>query len=127
MIPVHQCEDISDTVPLFPVKGLFFKPISRIHVSVHYPQLKQTLPKGGKTVSSWEIMEKLKALLSPDKFISIRVVKNTLEFIRFEGDLENRNVMKAIMGRLEGKKKVVVGTVRLAKKVLMLTLNYIYF
>lgn len=72
-------------------------------------------------------MEKLKALLSPDKFISIRVVKNTLEFIRFEGDLENRNVMKAIMGRLEGKKKVVVGTVRLAKKVLMLTLNYIYF
>lgn len=108
MIPIHPCEDKSDAIPLFPVKGLYFKPISRIHVSVHYPQLKQTLPNGGKTVSSWEVMEKLKALLAPDKFISIRVVKNTLEFIRFEGDLENRSAMKVIMGRLEGKSRALL-------------------
>jgi len=48
-------------------------------------------------------MEKLKALVSPDQFISIKTVKNTLEFIRFEGDLENRGVLKGVIGRLDGK------------------------
>lgn len=56
----------------------------------------------GKSVSSWELMEKLKALVDPQKFISIKIVKNTLEFIRFEGDLETRDDLKQVLARLEG-------------------------
>lgn len=105
MTQIHQCSDQSDAIPLYPVLGLFLKPIARINVTVHFPTLKQSLPTGGKSVSSWEVMEKIKGLVAPENFISLKVVKNTLEFIRFEGDLENRSVLKTIVTRLDGKLK----------------------
>lgn len=100
---IHEFQDMSDVTPLYPNAGLFLKPMSRINITIHFPTLKQSIPTGGTNVSSWGIMEKLKALAAPDTFISIKTVKNTLEFIRFEGDLENRTILKGIVGRLDGK------------------------
>jgi len=102
MAQIHQCKDNSDCIPLFAVKGLYLKPISRINVSVTFPLLKQTVLSGGKSVSSWDIMEKIKALITPNEFISLKVVKNTLEFIRFEGDVDSRSILKTIIVRLDG-------------------------
>ena len=102
MSQIHECKESLDAVPLCPQLGLFLKPLSRINISVHFPSLKDSLPAGGKSVSSWDMMERLKALVLPDTFISIKVVKNTLEFLRFEGDLENRTSLKSVVGRLEG-------------------------
>jgi arginine/serine-rich splicing factor 17 len=102
MNQIHPCKDDSELTPLYPSRGLFLKPIARINVSVHYPELKASLSTGAKSVSSWDIMERIKALVAPETFVSLRVVKNTLEFIRFEGDLENRTVLKKIIQRLDG-------------------------
>jgi len=110
MTQVHPCKDDTELTPLYPSRGLFLKPIARMNVSVHYPELKQALSLGSgggggnaaKSVSSWDIMERIKSLVSPEEFISLKVVKNTLEFIRFEGDLENRVVLKKMMQRLDG-------------------------
>lgn len=85
MSQIHPCQDNSELSPLYPSRGLHLKPIARLNVSVHYPELKQSLTTGGKSISSWDIMERIKSLVSPENFIFLRVVKNTLEFIRFEG------------------------------------------
>ena len=33
----------------------------------------------------------------------LKVVKSTLEFIRFEGELENKNLVKVVISRLDAK------------------------
>ncbi|CAG7734731.1 unnamed protein product [Allacma fusca] len=60
-------------------------------------------------------MERIKGLVSPESFISLKVVKNTLEFIRFEGDLDNRNILKAIIARIDGKALKLTGFKELLK------------
>jgi len=112
---IHECKDRSDTINFYPVMGLFLKPISRMNITIHYPTLKQSLPLGGKSISSWELMEKLKAVIIPHTFISIKVVRNTLEFIRFEADVENRTILKELLARLDGKKLKVSGFKELLK------------
>ncbi|XP_021968450.1 A-kinase anchor protein 17A [Folsomia candida] len=109
MSQIHPCQDNSELSPLYPSRGLHLKPIARLNVSVHYPELKQSLTTGGKSISSWDIMERIKSLVSPENFIFLRVVKNTLEFIRFEGDLESREILKKIITRLDGKTMKVTG------------------
>ncbi len=48
-------------------------------------------------------MEKLRQMIRPDQFIMLKVVKSTLEFIRFEGELENKNLIKVVISRLDTK------------------------
>ena len=57
----------------------------------------------GKSLSNWEVMEKLKHMVKPDQFIVLKVVKSTLEFIRFEGELENKRLIKVFIDRLDAK------------------------
>lgn len=68
-------------------------------VSVALPQLK--LP--GKSISNWEVMERVKAMVAPEQFSSLRISKSTLEFIRFEGEVENKMVVKSLLSHLDGK------------------------
>lgn len=91
--------DTTEAVCLSSQYNLFLKPIARMTVSVALPQLK--LP--GKSISNWEVMERVKAMVAPEQFSVLRISKSTMDFIRFEGEVENRAVVKGLLGRLDGK------------------------
>lgn len=99
MTNVNVCIDASDAVELFVPHGLYLKPIARLNVTVQLPQLKEP----GKSISNWEVMEKLKKMIRPDTFIVLRIAKSTLEFIRFEGEIENKGKLVNVIGRLDCK------------------------
>ncbi|XP_037542300.1 A-kinase anchor protein 17A [Nematolebias whitei] len=91
--------DTSEAVCLSAEYNLCLKPIAKMTVSVALPQLK--LP--GKSISNWEVMERIKAMVAPDQFSALRISKSTLDFIRFEGEVENKTVVKNLLSRLDGK------------------------
>ncbi|KAK7169589.1 hypothetical protein R3I93_005539 [Phoxinus phoxinus] len=91
--------DTAEAVDLCPEFNLYLKPIAKMTISVALPHLK--LP--GKSISNWEVMERLKSMAHPDQFSSLRISKSTMDFIRFEGEVENRSVVKRILSKLEGK------------------------
>lgn len=91
--------DTTEAVCLSSQYNIYLKPIARMTVSVALPQLK--LP--GKSISNWEVMERVKAMVAPEQFSVLRISKSTMDFIRFEGEVENRAVVKGLLGRLDGK------------------------
>lgn len=91
--------DTAEAVELCPEYNLYLKPIAKMTLSVALPHLKMP----GKSISNWEVMERLKSMVQPDQFSSLRISKSTMDFIRFEGEVENRSVAKRILARLEGK------------------------
>jgi len=93
------CADTSEAVPLYSSLGLFLKPIAKINISVQLPQLKTA----GSSISNWEVMEKLKRMIKPDNFLVLKVVKSTLEFVRFEGEVENKSKLVVHIGNLDAK------------------------
>ena len=48
-------------------------------------------------------MERLKAMVAPREFTTIKVTKSTLDFIRFEGEVANKPVMEDIISRIDAK------------------------
>ncbi|CAG5865469.1 unnamed protein product [Menidia menidia] len=91
--------DTTEAVCLSDKYNLYLKPIAKMTVSVALPQLK--LP--GKSISNWEVMERVKAMVAPELFSALRISKSTMDFIRFEGEVENKMVVKSLLGRLDGK------------------------
>ncbi|KAM9805042.1 LOW QUALITY PROTEIN: A-kinase anchor protein 17A [Neosynchiropus ocellatus] len=91
--------DVSEAVCLSEAHNMYLKPIAKMTISVALPQLK--LP--GKSISNWEVMERVKAMVAPDQFSGLRISKSTMDFIRFEGEVENKAVVKSILTRLDGK------------------------
>lgn len=91
--------DTSEAVCLSADYNLYLKPISKMTISVALPQLK--LP--GKSISNWEVMERVKSMVAPEQFSALRISKSTMDFIRFEGEVENKTVVKNLLGRLDGK------------------------
>lgn len=91
--------DTTEAVCLSSEYNLYLKPIAKMTVSVALPQLK--LP--GKSISNWEVMERVKAMVAPEQFAALRISKSTMDFIRFEGEVENKAVVKSLLGRLDGK------------------------
>ncbi|XP_077584564.1 A-kinase anchor protein 17A [Stigmatopora nigra] len=91
--------DTTEAVCLSADHNIYLKPIVKMTVSVTLPQLK--LP--GKSISNWEVMERVKAMVVPDQFSALRVSKSTMDFIRFEGEVENKMVVKSLLSRLDGK------------------------
>ncbi|XDV29906.1 hypothetical protein PO909_032935 [Leuciscus waleckii] len=91
--------DTAEAVDLCPEFNLYLKPIAKMTISVALPHLKMP----GKSISNWEVMERLKSMAHPDQFSSLRISKSTMDFIRFEGEVENRSVVKRILNKLEGK------------------------
>ncbi|ELU01381.1 hypothetical protein CAPTEDRAFT_44731, partial [Capitella teleta] len=100
MASIGVCSDISDAVDLLKSRSLLLKPIARLNVSVQLPQLKGN---GSKTISNWELMEKIKKMVKPEQFITLKVAKSTLEFVRFEGEIENKIKVKNLVARLDSK------------------------
>uniref|UniRef100_A0A3B5AEX6 A-kinase anchoring protein 17A n=1 Tax=Stegastes partitus TaxID=144197 RepID=A0A3B5AEX6_9TELE len=91
--------DTTEAVCLSTDYSLYLKPIAKMTVSVALPQLK--LP--GKSISNWEVMERVKAMVAPEQFAALRISKSTMDFIRFEGEVENKTVVKSLLSRLDGK------------------------
>ncbi|KAB0399977.1 hypothetical protein E2I00_014200, partial [Balaenoptera physalus] len=75
-------------VELCPPYGLYLKPITKMTISVALPQLKQP----GKSISNWEVMERLKGMVHNHQFSTLRISKSTMDFIRFEGEVENKSL-----------------------------------
>lgn len=91
--------DTTEAVCLSAEHNMYLKPIAKMTISVALPQLK--LP--GKSISNWEVMERVKAMVSPEQFSALRISKSTLDYIRFEGEVENKTVVKSLLSRLDGK------------------------
>lgn len=91
--------DTSEAVELCHPHGLYLKPISKMIISVALPQLKQP----GKSISNWEVMERLKGMVNTHQFSTLRISKSTMDFIRFEGEVENKSLVKAFIAALDGK------------------------
>ncbi|XP_021164996.2 A-kinase anchor protein 17A isoform X1 [Fundulus heteroclitus] len=91
--------DTTEALCLSAEHNLYLKPIAKMTVSVALPQLK--LP--GKSISNWEVMERVKAMVAPEQFSALRISKSTLDYIRFEGEVENKTVVKSLLTRLDGK------------------------
>lgn len=91
--------DLSDAVPVCPQLELYLKPIAKVNISVGLPKLK--VP--GQTVSNWELMEKIKLMCTPHQFSVLRVSKSTVDFVRFEGEVENKSLIKTFISQLDGK------------------------
>ena len=97
MAQIGVCGDTTEAVELFEPQCLYLKPVAKLNISTQLPQLKPP----GNSISNWEVMEKLKRLIKPDQFIILKVVKSTLEFIRFEGEIENHGKLKVLISRLD--------------------------
>ncbi|XP_013361072.1 PREDICTED: A-kinase anchor protein 17A [Chinchilla lanigera] len=91
--------DTSEAVELCPAYGLYLKPITKMTISVALPQLKQP----GKSISNWEVMERLKGMVHSHQFSTLRISKSTMDFIRFEGEVENKSLVKSFLACLDGK------------------------
>ncbi|XP_071754977.2 A-kinase anchor protein 17A [Centroberyx gerrardi] len=91
--------DTTEAVCLCAEYNLYLKPIAKMTISVALPQLK--LP--GKSISNWEVMERVKGMVAPEQFSALRISKSTMDFIRFEGEVENKGVVKGLLSRLDGK------------------------
>lgn len=91
--------DTSEAVELCASYGLYLKPITKMIISVTLPQLKQP----GKSISNWEVMERLKGMVNNHQFSTLRISKSTMEFIRFEGEVDNKGLVKAFVASLDGK------------------------
>ncbi|KAH9487517.1 A-kinase anchor protein 17A, partial [Bulinus truncatus] len=93
------CTDTSEAIELFDSHGLYLKPVAKVNICVQLPQLKTA----GKTISNWEVMEKLKHMVRPEVFLTLKIFKSTLEFIRLEGEIENKSRIHNMILKLDGK------------------------
>ncbi|XP_071450198.1 A-kinase anchor protein 17A-like [Hetaerina americana] len=93
------CFDTSDAIELFLPQNLYLKPIARLNISVQLPLLK--VP--GKSISNWEVMEKVRNIIKPDEFSSLKVSKSTLEFVRLEAEIDNRGKIPNLLSKLDSR------------------------
>lgn len=94
---IQPLTDTSEMVELFKPQGLYLKPEARINISVTLPHLKDP----GQSISNWDLMERIKKLVFPVVFHSIRVAKGTIEFVRFEAEVSNKEVLKKVIKQLD--------------------------
>ncbi|XP_030245667.1 A-kinase anchor protein 17A [Drosophila navojoa] len=98
MINIQTIENVADCTPLYLPHSLYLKPLAKMQISVALPEKIKT----GKSVSNLEIMDKLSAELKPDKFLVLRVSKTTVNYIRFEAELDERKRLRLAIERLDG-------------------------
>ncbi|RZC33977.1 A-kinase anchor protein 17A [Asbolus verrucosus] len=91
------CRNTSDAIPLYLPQQLYLKPAAKLNISIQLPNVK----KLEKSISHWEIMEKLRAIIKPDEFSVLKVAKTTLEFVRFEAEIENANRLDRVISKLD--------------------------
>ncbi|CAH2982287.1 unnamed protein product [Chilo suppressalis] len=94
---IQVCRDPCDAVALYLPQRLYLKSFAKLNISVQLP----THKVHGKSISNWELMEKLRKMIQPDSFSLLKVTKHSSEVIRFEAELENREKLDRVLSRLE--------------------------
>lgn len=72
----QQLKDTTDLKELSMQDGLYLKPIAQLNVSVAIPAIINK--RNQKAISNWEVMERLKAMVAPREFSTIKVTKSTV-------------------------------------------------
>lgn len=105
MSTIRSCNNTKDASLLYRPLNLYLKPLAALHISVQLPQLKAL----GKAISNAEIMDRIRSWIKPEEFTSLKVSKNTLEFIRFDAEIENRSDLAAVLSRLDKRTIAISG------------------
>lgn len=95
---IQVCKDTSEAVELCRARGIYLKPLAKLNICVQLPSMKTP----GQSISNWEVMEKLKKMIRPNEFSYLKISKATLDFMRFEAEVENRSLLKNVLSRLDG-------------------------
>lgn len=94
---IQVCRDTSDAVALYLPQRLYLKSYAKLNISVQLPSHKVH----GKTISNWELMEKLRKMIQPESFSLLKVSKHSSEVIRFDAEIENYSMLKMVIMRLD--------------------------
>lgn len=103
----YLCTDTTELIDLCAEEGLFLKPIARLSVTIQLPQL-----QSGQSISNWELSEKIRELIRPDIFPSsstLKAVRSTPDYVRFEIDLDNRAQLEKFKIMINEKRIKLVG------------------
>lgn len=93
------CSNTSDLVPLYLPLELYLKPIARVSISLRIPKT----TKIGKSISYWEIMDKIRDLIKPEEFITLKVTRTTIEYVIFEGEIEAKTKLEMVLSKLNNR------------------------
>lgn len=91
--------DPSEAKELCASQRLYLKPVAKLTISVMLPEHTGST----RAFSKWEVMDKLKTMVCPDQFTSVKVSKSTKGFIRFEGEAESKRLVCSLKEKLHGK------------------------
>ena len=94
---VAMADDIP--VPLWPELDLYMKHVAKIAVVVQLPEIKS----GSLNISNWEVMEKIRALIAPEEFTTLSVLKVMRQMLHFQGELASLRVLRKAIQLLNGK------------------------
>ncbi|KAL7038029.1 hypothetical protein ACKWTF_009434 [Chironomus riparius] len=83
---------------------LYLKPLANLTISINLPA-----NVTGKTISNFEVMDKLRQMILPDTFSLLKVSKTTLELLRFDAELDDRHKLKHVIARLDGRQIKLTG------------------
>ncbi|CAF0790788.1 unnamed protein product [Didymodactylos carnosus] len=97
MSNLQLCKDLNERSDLYEPLRMHLKPIARLNISMPLPVMR--IP--GQTISTWEIMDKIRSLILPDEFIFLRLIKSAGELYRFEGELESKQIARSCLIRLD--------------------------
>ncbi|XP_042334343.1 A-kinase anchor protein 17B-like isoform X2 [Sceloporus undulatus] len=91
--------DSSEAMELCASQQLYLKPVAKLTINVVLPEHTGST----QAFSKWEVMDKLKNMICPDQFTSVKVSKSTKGFIRFEGEAETKRLVCSLKEKLHGK------------------------
>ncbi|KAM9127307.1 A-kinase anchor protein 17B-like [Pangshura tecta] len=91
--------DNSEAMELCASQHLYLKPVAKLTINVVFPEHTEST----RSFSKWEVMDKLKNMICPDQFTTVRVSKSTKDFIRFEGEAETKRLILILKEKLHGK------------------------
>ncbi|XP_041111549.1 A-kinase anchor protein 17B-like isoform X2 [Polyodon spathula] len=97
--------DSSEAVELCSDRCLYLKPIAKLAITVMLPESREA----SKTISNWEVIARLKQMAQPHQFNSIRLSRSTMEFLRFEGELETKSLVHTLQAKLHQKTVAIQG------------------
>lgn len=97
---ILECNNLSDAIPLFLPHNLYLKPIAKLLVSVELPHFKKLI---GKSVSTLEIIDKIKDLIKPHDFVHVKVVTSTISVVELEIELPTREKLSDILNKANNK------------------------
>ncbi|RWS26611.1 A-kinase anchor protein 17A-like protein [Leptotrombidium deliense] len=89
------CSKTDELIELNEHLGFYLKEAIKVSITCQLPAMKTP----GQCVSTLTLTEKLRRKARPHVFVNLKVVKNTLTFIRFEGEVESKQVLNHVLNK----------------------------